>query len=55
MLRQATNRLLTLQPSAVRLVGALWVLDAIDLAPQGRLYLNVDSMNQRLACYRETD
>jgi pyruvate, water dikinase len=55
MLRQAPNRLLTLQPGAVRLVGALWVVDAVDLAPAGRLYLNVDSMKQRLACYRETE
>jgi hypothetical protein len=53
MLRRAPNRLLTLLPGAVRLVGALWVVDATDLAPAGRLYLNVDSMKQRLVCYRQ--
>jgi hypothetical protein len=55
LLRQAPNRLLTLLPDAVRLVGALWVLDAADLAPAGRLCLNVDSMTQRLVCYRQND
>jgi hypothetical protein len=55
LLRQAPNRLLMLQPAAVRLVGALWVVDAVDLSPDGRLYLNVDSMKQRLVCYRQSD
>jgi hypothetical protein len=53
LLRQAPNRLLTLVPDAVRLVGALWVLDVADLAPGGRLCLNVDSLQQRLVCYRQ--
>ncbi|MCL4179151.1 MAG: pyruvate, phosphate dikinase [Verrucomicrobia bacterium] len=55
LLKQAPNRLLTLLPGAVRLVGTLWVVDATDLSPDGRLYLNVDSMKQRLVCYRQSD
>ena len=55
LLRHAPNRLLTLFPGAGRLVGSLWVVDAVDLAPSGRLYLNVDSMRQRLVCYRRIE
>jgi pyruvate, water dikinase len=53
LLRDQSNRLVTLLPSARKLVEALWVIEANDLAKAGRLYLNVDSMKQRLVCYRE--
>jgi pyruvate, water dikinase len=53
LLREPTNRLLALLPSARKLVEALWVIEASDLAKGGRLYLNVDSMKQRLIGYRE--
>jgi hypothetical protein len=53
LLREQSNRLVTLLPSARKLIEALWVVEANDLAKEGRLYLNVDSMKQRLVCYRE--
>jgi pyruvate, water dikinase len=53
LLREPTNRLVTLLPSARKLAEALWVIEASDLAADGRLYLNVDSMKQRLIAYRE--
>lgn len=53
LLREAPNRLMTLLPSARKLAEALWVIEASDLAEGGRLYLNVDSMKQRLIGYRE--
>jgi pyruvate, water dikinase len=53
LLREPANRLVTLLPSARKLVEALWVIEAGELANGGRLYLNVDSMKQRLIAYRE--
>ncbi len=51
-LKACPNRLPELVPSAARLADVLHVIQASDLTPASHLYLNVDSMKQRLVCYR---
>jgi pyruvate, water dikinase len=54
LINSQPNRLLELLPSAGRLSGVMSVIEAKDIAGNGRLYLNVSSTTQRLVCYRQT-
>jgi pyruvate, water dikinase len=55
LLNAQPSQLLGLLPSAQRFAEVIRVIEAADLAPGGRLYLNVDSTKQRLVCYRGTN
>jgi pyruvate, water dikinase len=46
-----SNQLVKLLPAAHELAEALLVVDSSALVPTGRLFLNVDSMQQRGVCY----
>ena len=50
-IRQHPNQPAQLLPSAGALAQTLWVIDSDTSADGGALFLSVDSMKQRGACY----
>jgi hypothetical protein len=54
LLSRQPNRLSALLPGAAEWSNCLWVIDSEHLSSPGTIFLNVDSMKQRAACYWDT-